>query len=101
MNKKIYFDCFLKVYVDEKDPYAAPERYFELLLNSDSNEYIESWLCEGGHILNVSYTRSDLETGKVPIIRLKATDQAKRKVEYIISWTVPEDIYNEIINYVK
>lgn len=97
MENKIYYDTFTNKPTTHKDPYAAPERYYEIVPSLNNDQYKETWLCSNGAVLDIVYTSLDIESGIISQLRTEAL-QTTVEHQYLISWTIPKDKYDEIYN---
>lgn len=102
MEEVIYFDRFTKKYTKEKDKFAPPERYIEII-KSYGDYYIEVWSAifygdiKSIVILSISYDEIDKKYAKV--IREEKDKDEDVVLERQLSWCVPPKIYDEILKY--
>ena len=102
MENVIYFDRFTQEYAKEKDVFAPPERYIEIY-KSPGDYYKEVWRAlPYGDIksivkLNVAYDEIDKKYAK--IIREEAANEHDVVLERVLSWYVPDSVFQEISKY--
>ncbi len=103
----IFYDVFAQEYVyqSEKNEFAAPERYYEIICNRDrigENDCVEKWLLKNNQILYIRYTEDYLEHPKsISQLRDKYAKEANSELSYLISYKIPEHAYNEIKEFIK
>lgn len=95
----IYVDRFEGEYVTERDAFAPPERYYEIIPNNEDC-YTEKWLMEGMKHCNISYLEEELKNPKYINILRESIFKGARPL-YMISWCIPANKYKEIENIIK
>jgi len=100
----IFYDRYVKSYTTKIDPFAAPERYYQLsyfyngIDGKQDDECIEVWKLRGSD--NNAYIRYDINMLKTPNIinnlRDKIAKEHSVELVYMTEWIVPKRIYMEI-----
>lgn len=102
MNDVIYFDRFTKEYTKTKEEFSPPERYLEIY-KSLGEYYEEVWsVIFYGDIklnkkLSISYDEKDKKYAN--ILREEKAKYENVVLERQLIWYVPNNVYQEILNY--
>lgn len=105
MNR-IYFDTFENSYTFEKDIFAPPERYFEVIPLLEDYMYTEIWAVDSeeedfAQRISISYTKMDIENDEVTYLRDAIANEYSIKLLYMISWGIPKKEYDKIYKRLK
>ena len=95
----IYYDMFANEHVKEKDEFAPPERYCEVVCSS-TDSYKETWFVSKDKLLDIPYSKQDIKDAVVHKIRLNLAEENNCMLQYIVKWEIPEDDYRKIQNYI-
>lgn len=102
----VFYDRFAQEFTTERDNFAPPERYYEIICNRDSgdrklNLNVEKWITKSGKYVYISYSDDDIISGKINTLRKEIEDINNDKLSYMISYKIPEKKYNELIKYMN
>lgn len=96
MSDCIYWDYFAEEYCTKKDQIAPPERYLEVCPNV-GDSYIEGWSTRDGRRLNVAYSKLDIESHHVGMIRRFMEEKNECKLSHLQRLYIPRDSFEEIV----
>lgn len=101
--REIYYDTFEQEIVteDELNLFAAPERYYKFIKGTQDGVFTERWYCKGNKHLDISYGYLDRENKNVQNIRDIMCKENKVDILYLVSYTIPEQEYNKMIDYIN
>ena len=94
----IFYDKFTNEYTKEKNIYAAPERYYEVIPYS-KNFFVERWVMDDMTYRNVYYSKEHFNYDYVNALR--DTVFCGLEPLYITEYSVPIDVYEEIEKMVE
>lgn len=103
----IFYDVFAQEYVyqSDKNEFAAPERYYEIICNRDrigENDCVERWLLKNNQIIHIRYDEDYLKHPKsISQLRDKYAKEANSELVHLISYKIPEHAYNEIKEFME
>lgn len=102
MEDVIYFDRFAQEYTKEKDEFAPPERYIEIY-KSLGDYYKEVWRAfshgDAKSIVRLNVAYDEIDKKYAQIIREEMANENDVVLERVLSWYVPDSVFQEISKY--
>ena len=95
----IYYDNFCREFTKQMKVYSPPERYYEVICGTDI--YQETWRCANNEEVAIAYTLEQAEGGAIEQLRVEMLEKHGTQLLYLISYTVPADIYTQIEESLK
>ena len=102
MEDVIYFDRFAQEYTREKDESVPPEIYIEIY-KSPGDYYKEVWRAfshgDTKSIVRLDVVYDEIDKKYAQIIREEMANENDVVLERVLSWYVPDSVYQEISKY--
>lgn len=102
MEDVIYFDRFTKEYTKTKEEFSPPERYLEIY-KSLGEYYVEVWSVifygDKKIIAELTIAYDEIDKKYAKIIREQKAKDENVVLERQLRWYVPNNVYQEILNY--
>lgn len=103
---RIYFDTFENSYTFEKDSFAPPERYFEVIPLLEDYMYTEIWTVDSEEEdfaprISISYAKMDIENDIVSYLRKAIANEYSIKLLYMTRWAIPKEEYDKILKEIN
>ena len=100
-SMQLYYDCFAIEFVEEKDPYAPPERYIRYGTTGTDDQYVEHWIGERDVQVTVRYSEDEIEAHRVEEMRRREAAAMGTKIRLLTEFDIPTPKWQELINRYK
>lgn len=100
-SMQLYYDCFAIEFVDEKDPYAPPERYIRYGTTGTDDQYVEHWIGERDVQVTVRYSEGEIEAHRVEEMRRREAAAMGTKIRLMTEFEIPLPKWKELIEQIQ
>lgn len=100
-SMQLYYDCFAIEFVEEKSPYAPPERYIRYGTTGTDDQYVEHWIGERGVKVTVRYSEDEIEVHRIEEKRRQEAAAQGTVIRVLAEFDIPTPKWKELIEQIQ